>query len=140
MVHFPLAMLGCRHHGLYIVHGPLSVGHTWSSIPWTIFHAPSSVDHTWHDTINNYYSSWSTFHWPYSVDDTMDRIIIHGPLSVGHTPCRYYGLVHGPLSVDHTRVLIPWTIVHVPLSIGHTRRSIPWTIVHDPLSVGNSRQ
>ena len=36
MVHFPLAILSGRYHGLYnTVHGPLSVGHTWRSIPWT---------------------------------------------------------------------------------------------------------
>ena len=36
MVHFPLAILGGRYHELYnIVHGPLSVGHTWQLIPWT---------------------------------------------------------------------------------------------------------
>ena len=30
----------------YIVHGPLYVGHTQQSMPWTVVYGPLSVDHS----------------------------------------------------------------------------------------------
>ena len=68
MVHFPLAIVDTMD---YIIHGPLSVGLTWWSIPWTIVHVPISIDHT----------RWS-----------IAWTIVHSLLSVGHTRVQYQEL------------------------------------------------